>query len=535
MTTHRLHLLRRRFEDDGGFTLTEALVAVTILAIAVIMTIGPVTNAMRTDERSEQLVVGENLAQAKIEEIRSLDYSDVGNPGYTPSGVIQRGPWTETIEGVEYVMTAEVEYVGSLTGLDVVDPGGAPSGDGIQGAWDPGVDYKLVTVTVQPEGRPNDLIRMETIVAPDTIGGHQNIANGIVQLVLYAPFGAYTAPIPEMQVQSAGPALRSGSTDQTQVFPGLDPGTYTVDFFAANGWAIHPDDITSGADEFNAQQGLTVTGTVRIYRPVTLHVNPFDQDTSLPIPDSEVTVTLVDLATSQSTTFPKGQVEFSNLVPGAFDVTVAAPSYFPTATTNVQVTGDPAVDSLDLDVDLLFDPTPKETITFHAETWIASGTYTAIRGADVHVTHAGLGIDEHLTTDANGNATIEVPTGNTGFSAYATSPYGHASPSAQTFDSNSGPITLDFNLYRPSSMRRWVVKNVGDTIYVQYRKTNSPADSSWRLPNPLPNSDGIVTMVVPAGKWRIQAMCTPSTFKGQTHQWTSGSSTTKTWTSGGNC
>ena len=103
------------------------------------------------------------------------------------------------------------------------------------------------------------------------------------------------------------------------------------------------------------------------------------------------------------------------------------------------------------------------------------------------------------------------------------------------FDSDSGPLTLDFNLYRPSNMRRWVVKNVGDTIYVNYKRTNSPADPDWRQPPPLANSDGIVTMVVEPAKYRIRAMCTSTAFKAQTHQWTSGSQPTKTWTAGSNC
>ena len=69
---------------EGGFSFIEALAAVTILAIAIVLSIQPIMSSLRQLGDSRAVTVAENLAQAEIESIRALEYGDIGFPGYTP-------------------------------------------------------------------------------------------------------------------------------------------------------------------------------------------------------------------------------------------------------------------------------------------------------------------------------------------------------------------------------------------------------------------------------------------------------------------
>ena len=65
------------------------MVAVTILSLAIVVTIQPLVGAIRRISDARIVGVAENLAQAELESIRALDYDDVGIPGRTPSGVLE--------------------------------------------------------------------------------------------------------------------------------------------------------------------------------------------------------------------------------------------------------------------------------------------------------------------------------------------------------------------------------------------------------------------------------------------------------------
>ena len=519
---------------EAGFTIVEAIVAVTLLAVAIVITIPPIMNSMLSNQRSEELTVAENLAQARIEEIRSLDYADIGNQGFAPDGIVEVNT-TETIGNVDYQITTRISYAGSLSGLDVVDQGtGGPGGDGVAGVWDPGVDYKYVEVTVEAPSREHDPVRMETIVAPPSIGAHENIANARVTISRYEPYGPYPQDVPELQiVPTVGVPIRSGSRSSVQVFPGIDPDTWTIELFGADGWSIHPDDITNGNTDLNVLEGALTDGVIRVYRPVELEITAYDDATLADIPASQLQVTLLDLAGLNTTVYPLGQSVLPDLVPGAYDVTVSAAGYFPTTVSALEITGSVSADAILEDVPLTLNPNPSVTVAFWANTQIATGQYTAIYEASVHIVHPGLGIDEMYQTDADGYVYMDLPANTTGFTATGTSPFGHF-PDTDLFDTDTGPMTVDLNLGRGSNYR-FVVLNMGDADRLRYRKTNGPADPNWRIPEPKPNSSGIVTVVVESGRYRLRAQCDNGSYKSQIDIWTSGSQTTKTWTAPGSC
>ena len=66
---------------EGGFSIIESMMAATILLIAIVLTVTPLAVSMRAIDRAKDTTIAENIAQARIEEVRSLRYNDVGNVG----------------------------------------------------------------------------------------------------------------------------------------------------------------------------------------------------------------------------------------------------------------------------------------------------------------------------------------------------------------------------------------------------------------------------------------------------------------------
>ena len=80
--------LKSLWRDESGFSLPEGIMALTVLAIGIVMTIAPVLSGLDTLAEAKVNQVAANLGQAEIERIRSLDYADVGFPGSSPAGVL---------------------------------------------------------------------------------------------------------------------------------------------------------------------------------------------------------------------------------------------------------------------------------------------------------------------------------------------------------------------------------------------------------------------------------------------------------------
>ena len=77
-------------DSESGFGVVEAMVAVTILAIALMLSIQPLMASLNRLDGSQNLSAAEKLAQSEIEAIQALDYDDVGLPGFTPRACCRR-------------------------------------------------------------------------------------------------------------------------------------------------------------------------------------------------------------------------------------------------------------------------------------------------------------------------------------------------------------------------------------------------------------------------------------------------------------
>jgi hypothetical protein len=463
----------------------EAMVAVTLLALAIVLSIQPVVVALHQITDSRRLSVGEHLAQAELEAIRALDYEDVGNPGYTPSGVVPASR-DVTVEGDDYHLEIVISYAGSLTGLDVIDQGG----DGVPGAWDPGVDYKAVEVSVTWEGHAEPLI-VQTILAPPAIGAHEGIANARVTVVAHEPFATGTFRLPELQVRAApAAAIRSRARTAEQVFPAIPPGTYLVELAVADGWVVHPADIAMGLNRVVVTAGNLAETALRVYRPARLIATVTDEETGLPITGARIR--LLHNPSGQQTEYPAGQYTITDLVPDAYDITVSAMGYTTFSALSVNLPGDYPNPDHYLTVVLAPAPVQQRTVTFT----VKDNTGRLVNGATVSVPHPTSGLLT-VTTGADGQASLPLEEG-TVFSATASTPWGHG-PASATFNPAT-TTSVALNLTRPSGLGTMGLLG-GQRAEFRYRQ----GTGAW-VYMPV-NTSGQASFVVPGGSWQVAKRC----------------------------
>jgi type II secretory pathway pseudopilin PulG len=408
---------------EDGFTVIESIVAAGIMLIAIVLSIVPVTFALRTIVRAQHVTVAENLAQARIEEVRSLDYSDVGHPDSAPIGVLDRTE-EEVVEGRTYTVETNVSYVGSATGLDVIPQGG----DGVEGSYDVGVNYKYVEVRVSSPDAAVQPVHMETIIAPPSMGALDSVAIVTVNVDRYEPYDPYDPFFyPTPRVQLVGPAtyVAPEGTD-AQVFADVEIGTYEIRLFDAGGWLLDPESVSSGDTEVEATEGWASERTIRIYRPASLTVEVTDAATGNALDGA--TLTLEGLTTGDTVTNAPGDYQFDDLVPDRYQITASAGGYQP-GTAEVDVPGygggDDATGSVALEEETWVPVSWTFTVDFDRE------RHYQTAGADVVVTHPTLGTFSGVT-DETGEVVIDLPAGESGFTVTASTSWGH-DPDSETF------------------------------------------------------------------------------------------------------
>lgn len=426
----------------------ESLVAVTILALAVGLTIHPVMAALDRVAEARTVSVAQNLAQGEIESIRALEYADVGIPGHTPSGVLTEER-TVVVEGRTYVVETDVTYAGSLTGLDIIPQGG----DGVEGTWDAGVDYKVVVVTVTAQGREQDPIVMETFIGPREIGAHEGIANARINLEPHEPFASGDFDLPFVQLHSPPePAIRSTLRASSQVFPAIPPADYWIELVDGSGWIIHPGDVVTGLTMIEVRSGSLAEGVIRIYRPASMEVTVTDTETGAAVEGARLTLTLIE--TGIATVYDIGTDVVAGLIPDAYDIEVTASGYqtWTAASVNVPAGYPDPVHRLDVALSPLAPSTtttttPESTTTTTSPdgtttTTLPSGSFESVRftvedsaggrvhGATVTIDHPSRGTLT-ATTDDRGRAYIDLELGES-FTVVASTSWGH-SPDTRTF------------------------------------------------------------------------------------------------------
>jgi type IV pilus assembly protein PilV len=102
-------------ESQGGFSLIELLVAITIFTVAVLgLAIGTVTVA-RTNQNSHLNGAAVNIAQSKLEEFRSMTstaFAALSCPTYSTSGCSDTSTASGTAFSRNWLITADSPVTG---------------------------------------------------------------------------------------------------------------------------------------------------------------------------------------------------------------------------------------------------------------------------------------------------------------------------------------------------------------------------------------------------------------------------------------
>lgn len=403
--------------------------AMTVLAIGIALAVAPILTSLDTLDDAQVNQIASNYAQGKIEEIRSLEYADVGFPGSTPVGVLSPSE-SVTLDGVAFTVTTDIEYVGSATGLNVVSGGG----DGVPGSFNTGIDYKSATVTLTDDAGDHEPIIFRTIIAPPNLAAHEGFSNIIVNLSKYEPVGTpapdvlHPLPLACIQLQDTLARTVSTGNDATQPFPLVTPNAtnpsdpdYYYDIRLATtceladpvtSWRIAPQSVSS--TEVHVGPTSTADVSLELYLPATLTIEVLDSasagiTTGLSVSVSDGTTT--EIFTEASGEFDAGTATFtitdfdgSPLVPGTYTIIADAAGYLQETRAGVSVpSGYPTVRQQDESFTLAGTGTTTTSSTASTTT-----TTTAPTGGDVvPIVNTGSGI-----------AAIDSATG-TGFIMYS--------------------------------------------------------------------------------------------------------------------
>ena len=452
----------RALAPDGGFTLIEVLVAGLMLAILSAPVAGLLVSSGSILKLDREKTGADQLAQAQIETIRTLPYTQVGLVGGNPSGILSASSST-SLPGSEQVTVArKISWV--------ADP--------IPTAYVTNADYKKVVVTVTRTSDGKLLSSKTTYVAsasaPPFAGTTwDQVKRTVIDAVTNAPLSSASVQL------TGGPAPenRTNTTDGAGVviFPALQSSTNGTPVFTLAttraGYSVYPDDISPGSpSSVSSVAGTNSIGTIRMYKPVSLTINLHSSSganytsgatvslessrcgvgtVSIPAGQSSVTITSCDYARNKSV----------SLVPNVTGQVPAFDKYFATAWSNSGGLWGATTSSGVLVPSNYQGGTYSQsaTITFGASSYASTKTVNvtvkksgvADGNARVQLTGGPAGVYLYGTTSSSGVASFTVPvtSASVSFTASAND-MGTVTGSASTSISSTttSPIALTVNI-----------------------------------------------------------------------------------------
>jgi prepilin-type N-terminal cleavage/methylation domain-containing protein len=191
---------------DEGFTLMEAVVAMTVFAIMVAAVLGIVIKITDVAGSNDRRVVAASLANRQIESVRGQSALDIPDGGETR---------TEDVGGTTYTIEQTANYLPPDATTSVCESSSSE------------LAYKLVTVFVTwPNMNEVQPVRADTLIAVGIGDEGLDETKGSVAL---AVIGADGAAISGVTVTlSPGSSSVTTGTDGCAVFTDLDEDTYTA-------------------------------------------------------------------------------------------------------------------------------------------------------------------------------------------------------------------------------------------------------------------------------------------------------------------
>jgi Tfp pilus assembly protein PilE len=461
-TKHRFRPSRLLLRGEAGFTLIEVVIAGIMLAILSVPIAGMLSTTATMSRLDRERTGADQLAQAQIEQLRTLPYTQVGITGANPPGVLSASTTSSLPSGEAVTIATQVNWV--------ADP--------IPTAYVTNADYKKVVLTVTRNSDGAQLAQKTTYIAsasaPPFAGSTwDQIKRQVIDAVT-------NLPLPGASVNlTGGPGAenRTATTDGsgTVLFPALTSSAGGTPVFTLattlSGYNVFPDDISPGAaSSVSSTAGVNSIGTVRMYKATSLTVNlkanggaaytsgaTISVDSSrcgqttvsIPSGSSSTTITTCNYATGKSVPLPPN---VSGQTPADADYFVTAWSnsggfWVATPSTGVLVPSAYPT-TLTQSVTLTFPVTTYTTTKVITVTVKKSGANDT--NARVELTAGPAAVYLYATTNASGQASFTVPVTTTGFAFTGTAnDMGAAWGTANTANittSTTSPIALTVNI-----------------------------------------------------------------------------------------
>jgi len=461
-TTKHCFRRPRRARSEAGFTLIEVLLAGIMLAILSVPISGLLSATASISRLDRERTGADQYAQAQIEELHTLPYTQVGLVGANPPGILVASTAAKLPSGEAVTMKTQVSWV--------ADP--------IPTAYVTNADYKKVILTITRNSDNAQLSQKTTYIAsasaPPFAGSTwDQIKRQVIDAVTNLPLIGASVNL------TGGPGAenRTDTTDGsgTVLFPALTSSANGTPVFTLAttlaGYSVFPDDISPGAaSSVSSTAGVNSIGTVRMYKPVSLTVNvqtsagvPYtsgafvsldssrcgQSSVNIPSGSSSTTITTCNYATGKSVLLPpnvSGQVPLDD-------------DYFVTAwSSSGGFWG--ATPSTGVVIPSAYPNTLTQTVTVK----FGSSAFATTKVINVTVKKGGsndsnarvelkggpASVYLYATTNGSGLAAFTVPVSATGFTFTATgNDMGAASGTAATGSITTGttsPIALTVNI-----------------------------------------------------------------------------------------
>jgi prepilin-type N-terminal cleavage/methylation domain-containing protein len=452
---------------EDGFTLIEAVMAMAIFAAVATALAGVLTSSISARSIATQRTVAEQVANAQLEWIRSLDYAEVGlTVDGNPPGLVdatgnqsaQGGPTVSPF----YTVNIDIFWVN----------------DRVPTAIDTKTSYKNVIVTVSRARDGRRLSQQSTQVGPRQRAAFGGIGKGIVnvQVVDYVTGTPFSDTLVRLNNGPSSPLGDRTDASGAVRFPGLTAATsptyYDIVVPPSGGYEAVPDPSTT---HFQLAAGATPgTKVVQLFKPVTFTAD-FRNSNGTPYVGT-VQFTVTNARGSKNFTYvnpgttPVSITDITNtatgatekLVPGLYTITVtnqvAASFYASPLTLNVPASGYPS--TLTGSATGTADPLGSISTTVTS----AGGN---VAGATVTVSGGPRSIPARsATTNASGIATISNLPEGAGYIVSAAKG-GQTAPNqtAAVSGSSTTNLTFDFPVGNLKAVVTWAsVKVVGATV-----------------------------------------------------------------------
>ena len=445
----------RALRAEAGFTLIEVLLAGVMLAILSVPISALLSSTAAVARLDRERTGADQIAQAQVETIRTLPYTQVGVTGGNPPGVLAASTTSALPSGEAVTIATQVSWV--------ADPDPAV-------AYPTNADYKKVVLTITRNSDGKQLSQKTTFVssasAPPSAGSLW------VQVKRQVIDAVTNLPLPGASVNLTGGPSSENRTDTTDasgtvLFPALQNSTNGTPVYTLattlSGYSVFPDDISPGAaSSISSAASVNSVGTLRMYKPTSLTVNVQDKNgvaytagatisldssrcgqatVSIPSGSSSTTITTCNYATGKSVLLPPN-------IPGQ---NPSDADYFVTAWSNTGGNWG-ATSSSGVLVPSSYPTTLTQTVTvkFSSTTYATTRTInvtvmksgTADANARVQLTGGPAAVYLYATTNGSGIASFTVPVSATGFTFTATAnDMGAASGTATTASLTNSPTT----------------------------------------------------------------------------------------------